>query len=72
MTTPMTPEIHGALIAHADDVSHDLIDKWGGAVVGDPKYTVELDWHIEVTGLLDDIPMTVVRIYADGFQAVIV
>lgn len=66
MTTPMTPELHGTLIAHADDVYTNFLERWGAAVVGDPKYTMDRDWHIEVTGLLGDIPMDVVVIYADG------
>jgi hypothetical protein len=66
MSTPMTPQLHGTLIAHADDVSHTFIDKWGGAVVGDPKYTEERGWHLEVIGLLGDIQMDTIVIYGDG------
>lgn len=66
MTPPLTSDVFGALVAHADDVSHNFIEKWGGAVVGDPVYTEERGWHIEVIGLLGDIQMDTIVVYANG------
>lgn len=66
MTHSLTPKLHGTLIAHADDVSHSFIEKWGRAAVGDPTHTDERGWHIEVIGLLDDIQMDTIVVYSDG------
>jgi len=65
-------DIQGTLIAHADDVAISFQDKWGSAVVGDPKHDDIHGWHIEVIGLLGDIQMDTVRIYADGSREMVV
>jgi hypothetical protein len=67
----LTNDIRGALIANADDVAHSFSEKWGGAVVGDPKYDEIHGWHIEVIGLLSDIQMDTVRVTADGARELI-
>ena len=72
MTQPLYPEIRGCLIANADDVAHSLIEKWGSAVVGEPTYSEENGWHIEVLGLLDDIHMDTIWVYANGSREKIV
>lgn len=63
---PMTDHQRGLLIAHADDVAHSLIEKWGTAVVGEPKYTEELSWHIDVVGVFGDIEMDTIRVFPFG------
>lgn len=64
-------ELRGILVAHADDVSHSLIEKWGRAVVGDPKHTEERGWHIEVIGLLGDIQMDTIAVLSNGAREVV-
>jgi hypothetical protein len=62
----LTPDLLGILTANADDASHTLIEKWGGAVVSEPKHSEERGWHIEVVGLLGDIHMDTVVVYSNG------
>lgn len=67
----MNDHQRGLLIAHADDVAHALIEKWGNAVVGDPKCTDEYGWHIEVIGLLGDIQMDTILVFPFGSRILI-
>jgi len=69
--TFLSAQKRGVLIANADDVANSFIEKWGHAVVGNPQYTEELGWHIEVIGLLGDIQMDTVRIFADGSRTMV-
>lgn len=62
----LTDEVRGQLIAHADDVAITLSDKWGRCAMGEPVYTEERGWHIEVVGLLDDILMDTIIVYPNG------
>lgn len=72
MTQPLNAQQRGSLIAHADDVANSLIEKWGRAVVGEPKCTEEHSlWHIEVIGLLGDIKMDVVLVFPQGSRILI-
>lgn len=71
MIQPLYPEIRGCLIANADDVAHSLIEKWGGAVLGEPQYTEEYGWHIEVIGLLDDIQMDTILVLSNGARQIV-
>lgn len=71
MSISPSPELRGVLTAHADDASHSLIEKWGRAVIGDPKYTQERGWHIEVIGLLGDIQMDTIVVYSNGARELI-
>lgn len=67
----LTNETRATLIAHADDVAHSFIEKWGGAVVGDLKHDEIHGWHIDVTGLLGDIQMDTTRVHTDGAREMI-
>lgn len=67
----LSPYHRGMLIAHADDVSHTLIDKCGRAAVSEPTYTNEHGWYIEVVGLLGDIPMDTVIVFPNGSRELV-
>ena len=69
--SPLTDETRGTLIAHADDVAHSLSEKWGRAVVGDPKYDEVRGWHIRVIGLLGDNEIDTVLISSDGARELV-
>ena len=71
MMDALSPFHRGVLIAHADDVATSLSDKCGRSVMGEPTYTNERGWHIEVVGLLDDILMNTVVVYPNGSRDVV-
>lgn len=68
---PLSSYHRGMLIAHADDVSNTLIEKWGRSAVGSPTYTNERGWHIEVVGLLDDILMDTIIVFPNGSRELV-
>lgn len=70
MTTPISPKTRGTLIAHADDVANSLIEKWGRAVVGEPRHNNMNGWHVEVIGLLGDIQMDTILVLSNGARQV--
>jgi hypothetical protein len=67
----LTESERGQLIAHADDVAHSCIEKWGRAAVGDPTYDSTQGWYIEVIGLLDDIQMDTIWVFPNGSRELI-
>lgn len=72
MIVPLNPHQRGNLIAHADDVANSLIEKWGTAVVGEPKFSDKYPrWHIEVVGLLGDIPMDTILVFPQGSRILV-
>lgn len=68
---PLSPYHRGVLIAHADDVATSLSEKWGRSSMGEPIYTDDRGWHIEVVGLLDDILMDTVIVFPNGSRELV-
>lgn len=71
MIPTLTEDERGQLIAHADDVAHSCIEKWGRAAIGEPTYDSNQGWHIEVVALLDDILMDTIWVFPTGARQMI-